>query len=82
MGGVSLISFLSNRRFSFLPPTTQNVVFQSIRVEKVLMLRISITASTFLILFLLTALFKSMRGVSHLPMLSDLRFSFLPPKPQ
>ena len=62
--------------------TSQNLVFQCIRGEKVVFLRILITRSPIPILFLLATFFRYMGGLSQVSWLSDLWFTFWPPKTQ
>ena len=60
----------------------KNVVFESIRGEKVLMLRILVTGSLILIQFHLIALFRCMRGVSHVIFYRIDGFHFDPQNPK
>ena len=74
--GVSQISWILDLRFAFLPPKLQKLVFESLRVQKAILMHIFITGSLFSILFLPIAFFRYVRGLSEVSLRSDLRFSF------
>ena len=57
--------------FHFDSPNPKNLVFQSIRGRKVLKWRILIIGNLILILFLHTALFRFVRSVSQVSVVSD-----------
>ena len=78
--GVSQISWLSDLRFAFLAPKLQKLVFESLWVEKAILMHILITGSLFSILFLPIAFFRYVGGVSEVSLRSDLRFAFWPPR--
>ena len=83
MKGACYVSWLSNIfGLRFDPPNNKNGVFQSMRGEKVVFLRILITGSPIPILFLTETFNICMGGECQVSWLSDQRFAFWPPQKQ